>query len=338
MNRTRPEETKLVICVWHPFDYWRPQPVMPTTLRARWPEMRVVHLPNYDPLPTELPDTDIFVGYSLRADQLKYAKNLKWIHSTAAGVAQLMYPELRDSGLLVTNPSGVFSVPMAEHTMGLLIALARNFPDSVRHQDHSNWGQQEIWNKPQKLTELNGQVLLIVGFGSIGRELAKRARAFEMRVWGVTRTGRGDANLAEKILPTSELHEALPHADYLVIAAPETAETTGSRQLLGAPQVALMKPGARLINIGRGSLLDEAALVSALETGALAGAALDVTALEPLPSDSPLWKAPNLFITPHTSAISTCLWDRETALLVDLLERWFDGRELTNQVDFSRGY
>lgn len=338
MNRTRPAETKLVICVWHPFDYWRPQPVMANTLRARWPEMRVVHLPNYDPLPAELPDTDIFVGYSLRADQLKHAKKLKWIHSTAAGVAQLMYPELRDSGILVTNPSGVFSVPMAEHAIGLLIALARNFPDSVRHQDRSNWGQQEMWNKPQKLTELNGQLLLIVGFGSIGRELAKRARAFEMRVWGVTRSGRGDSSLAERILPVANLSEALPHADYIVIAAPETMETTGSRQLIGAQQIASMKRGARLINIGRGSLLDESALIRALETAALAGAALDVTALEPLPPDSQLWKAPNLFITPHTSAVSTRLWDRETALLVDLLERWFAGREVFNRVDFSRGY
>jgi phosphoglycerate dehydrogenase-like enzyme len=183
MNRTQPAETKLVICVWHPFTFWRPQPVMPETMRARWPEMRVVHLPDYHRLPDELPDTDIFVGYSLRAEQLAHAKKLKWIHSTAAGVAQLMYPELRDSGIVVTNPSGVFSPPMAEHTMGLLLALARNFPDSTRHQDRSYWGQQDIWDQPQRLTELNGQVLVIVGFGSIGQELAKRARAFDMRVW-----------------------------------------------------------------------------------------------------------------------------------------------------------
>lgn len=335
MIRTKPSETKLVICVWHPFAYWRPQPVLPETLRARWPEMRVVNLPNYDDLPAELPDTDIFVGYSLRAEQLKHAKKLKWIHSTAAGVAQLMYPELRDLGILVTNPSGVFSVPMAEHTMGLLIALARNFPDSVRHQERANWGQQQIWDRPQRLTELNGQLLLIVGFGSIGRELAKRARAFEMRVWGVTRSGDGDSALAEKIVAASQLDDALAHADYVVVAAPETAET---RQLIGARQIARMKRGARLINIGRGSLLDESALIGALKTGALAGAALDVASVEPLPPESPLWKAPNLFITPHTSAVSTRLWDRQAALLSDLLERWFAGRELFNQVDLTRGY
>ena len=335
MNRTTPSETKLVISVWHPFTFWRPQPVMPQTISARWPEMRVLHLPDYDRLPQELPDTDIFVGYSLRAEQLTHAKKLKWIHSTAAGVAQLMYPELRDSGIVVTNPSGVFSPPMAEHTMGLLLALARNFPDSTRHQDRSHWGQQDIWDKPQHLTELSGQVLLIVGFGSIGRELAKRARAFDMRVWGITRSGKGDTTHAEKIVPISQLEVALPQADYVVIAAPETTET---RHMIGAQQIAKMKPGARVINVGRGSLLDEAALIRALESGAIGGAALDVASVEPLPPESPLWKAPNLFITPHTSAVSDRLWHRETALLMDLLERWFDGREMFNQIDFARGY
>jgi phosphoglycerate dehydrogenase-like enzyme len=108
--------------------------------------------------------------------------------------------------------------------------------------------------------------------------------------------------------------------------------------MIGAAQIACMKPGARLINVGRGSLLDESALIRALESGALGGAALDVTSVEPLPPESPLWRAPNLFITPHTSAVSDRLWHRETALLMDLLERWFDGREMFNQVDFARGY
>src|SRR6266852_2443161 len=231
--------------------------------------------------------------------------------------------------------SCIFPVPMAEHTMGLLVALARNFPDSVRHQDRSQWGQQDLWDKPQRLTELNGRLLLIVGYGSIGRELARRAHAFDMRVWGVTRSGKGDANYAEKIVPVAQLDEVLPEADYVVVAAPETAETA---QLMNSARIARMKRGARLINVGRGSLLDEAALLRALESGALAGVALDVTATEPLPPDSPLWKAPNLFITPHTSGISDRLWIRQANILVQLLERWFDGRDLFNQVDFTRGY
>jgi D-2-hydroxyacid dehydrogenase (NADP+) len=332
-GRTTPAETKLLICVWHPFEQWRAQPIMPETIRRRWPEMRVVHLPDYDRLPEELPDTDIFIGASLRPGQFSYARKLKWIHSTSAGVSQLMYPELRSSGIILTNPSGIFSPPMAEHTMGLMISLARNFPDSVRYQDRGQWGQQPISEQP--LTELNGQLLLIVGYGSIGRELARRARAFDMRVWGVTRSGEGDTTHAEKILPVAKLEQALPHADYLVLAAPETHET---QQLLGAAQIAKIKRGARLINIGRGSLLDETALMRGLEDGALAGAALDVTSTEPLLADSPLWKTRNLFITPHISGVSDRLWQRETKLLMDLLERWFDGRELFNVVDFGRGY
>jgi phosphoglycerate dehydrogenase-like enzyme len=333
--RSTPENTKLTICVWHPFTEWRPKPTMAIAIRTRWPEMRVIQLPDYTPLAEELPDTDIFIGYSLRPQQLKDAKRLKWIHSTAAGVAQLMYPELRDSGVVVTNPRGIFSVPMAEHVIGLMLALARNFPDSVRQQDRAQWAQQALWDLPQHLTELNGRLLLIIGFGSIGKELARRAKAFDMRVWGVSRSGKGDSPLADKIVPVAELAAALPRADFVVIAAPETPET---RHLIGPEEIALMKPGARLINVARGSLLDEAALLRALEGGKLGGAALDVAASEPLPPESPLWKAPNLLITPHTSAISDRLWERETSLLMELLKRWFDGRELVNRVDFSRGY
>ncbi len=335
VQRSTPEETKLTICVWHAFTEWRPKPSMARAIRTRWPEMRVIHLPDYTRLAEELPDTDIFIGYSLRPEQLKDAKRLKWIHSTAAGVAQLMYPELRDSGVVVTNPRGIFAVPMAEHAIGLMLALARNFPDSVRQQDRAQWGQQTLWDLPQHLTELNGQVLLIVGFGSIGKEVARRARAFDMRVWGVRRSGEGDSPLADRIMPAEELAAALPRADFVVLAAPETPET---RHLIGPREIALMKPGARLINVARGSLLDEAALLRALVEGKLGGAAIDVAASEPLPPESPLWKAPNLLITPHTSATSDRLWERETSLLMELLERWFDGRELVNRVDFSRGY
>jgi phosphoglycerate dehydrogenase-like enzyme len=308
---------------------------MIAAVRMCWPEMHAVHLPNYDQLPRELADTDIFVGSSLRPDQLHDAKKLKWIHSTAAGVSQLLYPELRDSGVLLTNASGVFSVPMAEHAMGMLLALARNFPDAVRYQDQSRWAQQELWNKPQHFTELHGRVLLIVGLGSIGRELARRAHAFDMRVWGVTRSGTGESKHVEKIVAASQLQDVLPRADYVVLCAPETVET---KLLIGAEQLQRMKRGARLVNVARGSLLDESTLIRALESGALGGAALDVAEVEPLPAESALWRAPNLFLTPHTSAVSDLLWERETSLLLDLLERWFDGREMLNLVDFVRGY
>jgi phosphoglycerate dehydrogenase-like enzyme len=335
MQRTTPHDTKLVLCVSHAFTQWRLNPVMPNTIQRRWPEMRVVALTDFSRLTEEIRDADVFIGFSLRPEQLRIARKLQWIHSTAAGVSQLTYPELRDSGIVVTNPSGVFSVPMAEHTIGLMLALARNLPDCVRYQDRAHWGQQPIWDKPQHLTELNGQLLLIIGFGSIGHEFARRAKAFAMRIWGVSRSGQGDTTLAERIVSVRELNDVLPNADYVVICAPETSET---KHLIDEAQLARMKPGSRLINVSRGTLVDEPALIDTLNSGHLAGAALDVTEIEPLPPDSPLWHAPNLFITPHTSAISDRLWIRQTEMLMDLLERWFDGRELFNQVDLKRGY
>ena len=333
--RLRPAEVKLIVCVKHPFSEWSAKPTLAAAIRERWPQMHVVHLPDYQALPEELPDAHIFVGASLRPEQFAYAKKLQWIHSTAAGVSQLMYPELRNSGVMVTNPSGIFSVPIAEHTMGIILALARNFPDAVRFQDRAKWAQQDLWDKPQHLAEINGSLLLIVGYGSIGRELAKRAQAFRMRVWGVTRSGHGDTPYTEKVLPAAQLGQALPHADYVVISAPDTPET---KHLIAAEEIARMKHGARLVNVGRGSLLDENALMAALQSGQLSGAALDVASVEPLPADSPLWKAANLFITPHTSGVSDRLWQRQTELLLRLLDQWFAGKDLSNRVDLFRGY
>lgn len=335
MTRTKPAETKLVICVWHRFTLWNPPPEMAARIRERWPEMRVVHLPNYDGLESELPDTDIFVGFSLRSEQFPHALKLRWLHSTAAGVGQLMYPELRASGIEVTNASGVHMVPMAEHILGMLVAMARRFPDCFLYQQRARWAQQELWDSPVRPRELHGQVLLLIGFGAIGRAVAKAVRPLGMRVWAVTRSGQGDTALAERILPASKLHEGLREADFVILAAPETPET---RKMIGARELACMKPSAYFMNVARGTLVDEPALIAALERRAIAGAALDVALQEPLPPESPLWKLDNAFITPHMSAVSEHLWTRQTDLLLTNLERWFTGRELLNRVDLKRGY
>jgi D-2-hydroxyacid dehydrogenase (NADP+) len=335
MIRTSPADTKLLICVWHAFTLWNPPPEMPERIRARWPEMLVVHLPRYDRIIDEVPDADIFVGFSLRPEQFALARKLKWLHSTAAGVGQLMYPELRKSGIEVTNASGVHRIPMAEHIAGTLIALARRFPDCFRYQQQSRWAQQELWNAAVRPRELRGQILLFIGFGSIGREVAKITRPVGMRVWAITRSGRAEEGLAEQVFPASKLYEVLPQADFVVLAAPETPET---RKMIGAREFALMKPSAYFLNVSRGALLDEPALISALEQRKIAGAALDVASQEPLPSESPLWRLDNAFITPHLSAVSEHLWERQTDLLMENLERWFSGRELLNRVDLNRGY
>jgi D-2-hydroxyacid dehydrogenase (NADP+) len=335
MIRTSPADTKLLICVWHAFALWNPPPEMPERIRARWPEMRIVHLPRYDRILDELPDSDIFVGFSLRPEQFALARKLKWLHSTAAGVGQLMYPELRESGIEVTNASGVHSIPMAEHILGTLIALARRFPDCFRYQQQARWAQQELWNAPVRPRELRGQILLFIGFGAIGREVAKIIRPLGMRVWAVTRSGRAEEGLAEQVFPASKLDEALAQADFVVLAAPETPET---RKMIGAREFALMKLSAYFLNVSRGALVDELALISALGQHKIAGAALDVASQEPLPPENPLWKLDNAFITPHMSAVSEHLWERQTNLLMENLERWFAGDELLNRVDLNRGY
>jgi D-2-hydroxyacid dehydrogenase (NADP+) len=335
MNRTKPAETKLIICVWHRFSLWNPPPEMAARVRERWPEMRIEHLPDYDGLDGELPDTDIFVGFSLRPEQFGRARELKWLHSTAAGVGQLMYPELRKSGIEVTNASGVHTIPMAEHILGMLVALARRFPDCFHLQQQARWGQQELWDSPVRPRELHGQTLLLIGFGAVGRAVAKTVRPLGMRVWAVTRSGEGDPELAEKIVPVARLHEVLPESDFVILAAPETPET---RHMIGAPELARMKSSAYFMNVSRGALVDEPELIAALERRAIAGAALDVASQEPLPPDSSLWKLENAFITPHMSAVSDQLWTRQSDLLIANLERWFSSRELLNRVNLERGY
>jgi len=169
----------------------------------------------------------------------------------------------------------------------------------------------------------------------VGQEVAKAAKAFGMTIRAVTLSGRGDPQLAEKIYPATELNAALHQADYIVLAAPETAET---RHLIGAAQFQAMKRDAYFVNVARGSLVDETAMIEALREHRIAGAALDVTAQEPLPPESPLWGFENVFITPHLSASTENLWTRQTDLVMDNLERWFAGKELRNRVDPARGY
>jgi phosphoglycerate dehydrogenase-like enzyme len=334
-RRTKPQETKLVICLDNPSSLWNPPPEFAERIRTRWPEMQVWHPPNSDGLERELANTDIFVGYSIRPAQLALARRLKWIQTVSTGVTQLMYPELRQSGIEVTNASSVHCVPMAQHILGVLIALARRFPDCFHFQQQSRWAQQELWDARVRPREMGGLVLLLIGFGSVGREVARLVGPLGMRIWAVTRSGRSDPALAEKSFPRSRLHEALPEADFVVVAAPETPETRG---MIGASEFGLMKSTAYFVNVARGGIADEAALVEALERRAIAGGALDVTSNEPLPPDSPLWKLANAFITPHVSAVTERAWKRQEELLAENLERWFSGRELLNRVDPRRGY
>ena len=335
MTPPKPADTKLVLCIAFAFTHWHPPDWLLAALRHRYPEMKVVHLTSYDRLTEEVRDADIFVGWSLRPEQLRAATRLKWIHVTAAGVGQLMYPELRQSSVLLTNSRGIHAVPMAEHTLGMMLALARRFPSAFRHQQLKHWAQQDIWDESPHPTELSGRTLLIVGYGTIGQALAQRARCFGMRIFGVKRDPNRGTDHADQVFPVERLHEALAEADYVVLAVPETPE---SNRMFGRAQFAAMKRTAHFLNIARGKLVDQDALIEALQQRRIAGAALDVTDPEPLPTDHPLWSLDNLILTPHLSAASERLWHRQAALLLDNLDRFFAGRELLNIVDKSRGY
>ena len=335
MKPPRPADTKLVIASYHRFTLWRSPPELASAVRQRWPEMRVVDLPHYDQIAAELPDTDIFVGLAIRPEQLHLAAKLKWVHTTSAGVSQLMYPEFRNSGIILTNASGVHAPAMAEHTTGMMVAMARDFIGAMRFQAQRKWGQQEIWDGPRRPRELAGAVVLIVGFGAVGKALAERLRVFGARIWAVTRSGHAAASLAERVFSTAQLCDALPEADYVVLAAPETPET---HHMIGAPELSAMKRTAVLVNVARGSLVDQDALIAALESRTIGGAALDVATPEPLPPESRLWSLDNVLITPHTSGISERVWPRETELLLDNLGLWFRGEPLRNRVDLAHGY
>jgi phosphoglycerate dehydrogenase-like enzyme len=335
MNRTKPADTKMVICVKFRFSVWNAPPELAARIRERWPEMRVVHLPDYTGLDAELPDADIFVGFTLKPEQFLAARKLKWIHCTAAAVTQLMYPELRQSQVTVTNSSGIHAIPMTEHVIGTLIALARRFPDCFRYQEGRHWASLDLFAAAVPPRELSGQTLLCIGFGAVGKSVAKAARSLGMRVMAVTRSGAGDTELAERVFSVARLTEALAMADFVVLAAPETPETN---HMFGGRKFAAMKPTAYFVNMARGPLVDDAAMIAALERGTIAGASIDVATEEPLPAESPLWRAKNLFITPHVSAVSDRLWERQGELLMRNIERWFAGEELVNRVDLKRGY
>ncbi len=321
--------------MWYHFDLWCFPEWLAQTIRQHYPEMKVVHLPDYKGLEAELPDTDIFVGWSLRPEQFALAKKLKWIHATAAGVNQLMYEGVRRSSVVVTNSRGVMTIPMAEHTLGLILALARRIPSAVQHQAQKHWAQQDIWNEQPPPTEINGRTLLVVGYGAIGQELGRRARALGMRVVGVKRDPSRGTEHADAVVGSDRLREVLGEADFVVLATPVTPET---EHAFGQQEFETMKESAHFINVGRGTLVETGALIEALQKKKIAGAAIDVAEQEPLPPESPLWSAPNLLITPHLSAASEQLWHRHAALLLDNLNRYFKGQELRNVVDKQRGY
>lgn len=286
---------------------------------------------------------EIYFGLGLPHDVLaaglQAPSRLRWIHSGAAGVASLLHPELIESGIVLTNSAGIHAAPIAETAIGMMLHFARGFDHAVRAQQDSEW-RPDIWERSDSgVRELAGTTLGIVGFGGIGRAVAQRARALGMRVAALRRTRPPDQTAddvhAEMITGQDALGRLLEMSDFIVLAVPATPLTRG---MIGAGEIARLRAGAVLINVARGSVIDEAALIDALRAGRLRGAGLDVFATEPLPAGSPLWTLPNVLITPHVSATSTRFWEREGELILDNLQRYLAGRALINVVDTAAGY
>jgi phosphoglycerate dehydrogenase-like enzyme len=326
---------KLLITLHHRFDLWNAPAWLAKRLRADFPQLEVVQLPNYDRLTKEIADAEIYVGWSLRAEQLAAAKKLHWIHSTAAAVHQLMIPELRVSSIVLTNARDVHGPVVAEHAIALLMALAKRLPTAMRYQRQQVWAQEQMWRETPPPREVAGAKLLLLGLGSIGQRIAISAKALGMHVIAVREHPEKGSGEAHEVHGMEKLDGLLGRADYVLIVAPLTPAT---RDLFNAQRLAKMRNDAYLINVARGPIVNEAALARALQTKQIAGAALDVFAAEPLPDDSALWKLENVLITPHTAAVTEKLWERHYVLLRENVQRYLVGRPLLNVVDKFKGY
>ncbi|HMF90092.1 MAG TPA: D-2-hydroxyacid dehydrogenase [Candidatus Angelobacter sp.] len=326
---------KILIVHYHRFELWHAPTSIRERLQKEFPGVRVLQLENYDRVPEEIQDTDIFIGWSLRPEQFNAAKKLKWIHSPAAAVHQLMFPEVIKSNVRVTNSSPVHGPVVAEHAIAVLLALAKRLPQAMQYQAKRVWAQDKLWNEHPRPREVEGATVAVIGVGGIGSEFIRRAKALGMKTVAVRQNpGKGTAG-ADEVYSTSQLDQVLARADYVLLSAPVTPATT---TLINASRLAKMKPDAYLINVGRGTLVDETALIEALKARRIAGAALDVFEEEPLPEGSPFWSLSNVLITPHTAGVTEGLWERHYRLIAENLRRFCDGQPLKSEVDKQQGY
>lgn len=282
-----------------------------------------------------LPGADIVLGFAVRPDNFASAGRLRWIHATAAGVRGVLFPALVESPVVLTNARGLHARSMAEHAVALMLAFVRKLHWSRDAQVARRWDAAAQAQQLPAFGELAGATLGLVGFGHVGRAIAELARALGMQVLTVRRNPEHPAAPANEQWGPDRLHELLRRSDWVVLCAPETTRTRG---LIGADELACLPRHARLLNLGRGALIDEAALIAALQDGRIAGAALDVFAAEPLPLDSPLWSMREVILTPHVSGFGPAYWERALDQFARNLHRFLRGEPLENQVDKREGY
>ncbi|MEC5397779.1 D-2-hydroxyacid dehydrogenase [Uliginosibacterium sp. H1] len=309
-------------------------------LQATWPQLAfsVAHGEDWR---TQVADAEaILLRYDLGIDEvLAHAPRLRWIHALGAGVDRVLSQRLRDSGILLTNSSGVHATNIAEHILALALSFARQLHVLGRAQARSEWlgpTGKGAYKPLPGVFELEGQTLAVIGLGAIGQALARKAEALGLHVLGVRRSKTGDkVSGAHEVFDASGLDAVLARADHVAITLPLTAETQG---LFDAARIARIKRGAYVYNIGRGPIIDSPALLAALDSGHLAGAGLDVTDPEPLPPEATLWLHPKVIITAHTSGSTPHNGARTLRIFSDNIGRALRGEPLHNVVDKQLGY
>lgn len=300
--------------------------------RAAYPEVRFVSAAPGE-LISEMADADAFFGNPTR-EQFLAARKLRWIQAPSAGIEFVQnIPELVESDVVLTNARGAHAATIAEHTFAMLLNFTRNLPFFAQAQKNHTWLRGDGYRALRG--GIAGKTIVIVGFGNIGRAIGKRAKGFEMRVVAVDANEVPADGIAEAVLPLARLTDALRQADVVAVATPITPETRG---MIGRAELDVLKPSSYLMVVSRGGIVNELALADALASGRLAGAGLDVTEIEPLPAESPLWDAPNLVITPHISGGSELTTDLMWSIFFENVGHFARGEPLTNQTNKKLGY
>jgi phosphoglycerate dehydrogenase-like enzyme len=295
-------------------------------VRAAAPDARIRHFATDKEAASAIEEADV-LGGGVSAADFPRAKNLRWVHSWAAGPDKQLFPAFVASDVMLTCCKGNGAIPLAEHAMMLMLMLNRDMIGWVRAQDERRWDHRYH-------AELNGMTCGIIGTGYSGVDLAAKARAFHMRTIGLRRRDQPTPHF-DRMYARDELAQFLAASDFVVVTAPLTPDTRG---MLGEAEFRAMKKSAYYICFSRGGIADDAALLRALQDGWIAGAGLDAHGQEPLPADSPFWTAPNTIITPHNGATTQATRDRGFQIFVDNLGRWCRGETMINEVDKALGY
>jgi phosphoglycerate dehydrogenase-like enzyme len=283
-----------------------------------------------------MPGAEVYLGWGMpRETFLASGGSLRWAHSASAGVGGLLYPEMRASDVVLTNSAGVHAEPIADTVLAMILHFARGIDIAVRSQARRRWDKAPFDVADSPVRELAHSTLGLLGLGGIGTAVARRASALGMRVVATRRSSAEGPEGVEVLTGHDALDQLLSISHYLVVTAPMTPETEG---MIGARELARLPAGAVVVNVSRGGIVREDALVDALRSGALRGAALDVFEEEPLPPSSPLWDLSNTLLLPHVSGTSHGFWRRETDLIVANLRRWLARQPLLNTVDKQAGY